>query len=198
MELACEGAEALGVSVTEQQLIAYLMDAHAIEEQSRGLVRRARRAGERDELREIYADHLARTEEHRQLLQARLQAHGAKPSAVKDAAMRLGALNWSLIFQAQMVTPGKATALVFALTHVKIASYELLNRVAARAADEATVAMTERVLAGERAGAARLSASFDQVLDASLEDWDTPRSAAGALRRTQAIGEAMRVPLGSV
>src|SRR5438270_7863404 len=198
MELACEGAEALGVSVTEQQLIAYLMDAHAIEEQSRGLVRRARRAGERDELREIYADHLARTEEHRQLLQARLQAHGAKSSALKDAAMRLGALNWSLIFQAQPVTPGKATALVFALTHLKIASYELLKRVAARAADEATVAVTVRVLADEQAGAARLSGSFDEAVEASLEDGDSPRNPVGALRRTLAIGEGKHVRLGPV
>src|SRR5437660_4647586 len=144
------------------------MDAHAVEEQSLGLLRRAHRACDRADLRELYAQHLALAVQHRQLLEDRLQAHGAKSSALKDAAMRLGALNWSLIFQAQPVTPGKATALVFALTHLKIASYELLNRVAARAADEATVAMTERVLAGERAGAARLSASFDQALDASL------------------------------
>jgi ferritin-like metal-binding protein YciE len=188
----------LRASVTDQQLITYLMDAHAIEEQSIGLLRRTRRASERDDLREIYGAHLARAEEHRLLLEDRLQAHGAKSSALKDAAMRLGALNWSLIFQAQSVTPGKASALVFALTHLKIASYELLRHVAERAADEATVAMTERVLAEERTGAARLSGSFDKAVEASLDVWEAPRNALGQLRRTLAIGEGKHAPLRSV
>jgi ferritin-like metal-binding protein YciE len=178
----------LRASVIDQQLMTYLMDAHAIEEQTLGLLWRARRTTERYELREIYDENLARAEEHRQLLEDRLHAHGARSSALKDAAIRLGALNWSLIFQAQPVTPGKATALVFALAHLKIAAYELLRRVAARAADEATVAMAERVLADERAGVARLSGSFDQAVEASFEVSETPRYAVGQLRRTLAIG----------
>jgi ferritin-like metal-binding protein YciE len=196
--LASDGAEALLASVIDQQLITYLMDAHAIEEQTLGLLRRARRTTERDELREIYDENLARAEDHRQLLEDRLRAHGAKSSALKDAAIRLGALNWSLIFQAQPVTPGKATALVFALAHLKIAGYELLKRVAARAADEATVAMAEQVLADERAGVARLSGSFDQAVEASLEVSKAPRYAVGQLRRTLAIGEGKPAPLRPV
>lgn len=192
------GAEVLRASVIDQQLITYLMDAHAIEEQTVALLRRARRTSERDELREIYDEHLVRAEEQRQLLEDRLQEHGAKPSALKDAAIRLGALNWSLIFQAQPVTPAKATALVFALAHLKIAGYELLKRVAARAADDATVAMTERVLADERAGVALLSGSFDQAVDASLEVWEAPRSVVGQPRRTLAIGEGQPTPLRPV
>lgn len=195
---ASKGAEALRAGVIDQQLIAYLMDAHAIEEQSLGLLRRARRASGRDDLRQIYAEYLARAEEHRQMLEERLQAHGAKSSALEDAAMRLGALNWSLIFQAQPVSPGKATALVFAMTHLKIAGYELLKRVAARAADEATVAMTERVLMDERAGAARLSESFDTAIEASLDVWNAPRNAVGQLRRKLAIGDGEPTALRSV
>jgi ferritin-like metal-binding protein YciE len=188
----------LRASVIDQQLIAYLMDAHAIEEQTLGLLRRARRASERADLTEIYDEHLARAEEHRQLLEDRLHAHGEESSALKDAAMRLGALNWSLIFQAQPVTPGKATALVFALSHLKIASYELLKRVAARAADEATVAMAERVLCDERAGVERLSGSFDRAVEASLEGWEAPRDVVGALSRRLPIGERTPAPLHPV
>ena len=194
---AFEGAESLRASVIEQQLVAHLMDAHAVEEQSLGLLRRAGR-GHREDLRQIYEEHLARVELHRELVEERLHAHGAEPSALKDAAMRLGALNWSLIFQAQPVTPGKATVVLFALTHLKIAGYELLKRIAARAADEATVAMSERVLSEERDGAARLSGSFDAAVQASLELWDDPRGAVGQLRRTLAIGDRELVPLRSV
>jgi ferritin-like metal-binding protein YciE len=185
------------VNVIDEQLITYLMDAHAVEEQSLGLLKRARRSCAREELRQVYDEHLSRAQQHSQLLEERLHFHGAKPSALKDAAMRLGALNWSLILQAHPLTPGKATALLFALTHLKIAGYELLRSISTRASDLVTVAMTERMLAEERAGATRLSASFDEAVEASLDTADAPRDVLGDLRRALAIG-AERAPLGSV
>jgi ferritin-like metal-binding protein YciE len=178
-----------------EQLVKYLTDAHAIEEQSMGLLRRARRTCSRVDLREIYEEQLARAEAHRGLLEDRLQAHGAKSSPLKDAAMRLGAFNWGLIFQAQPDSPGKATTFAFALTHLKIAAYELLKRVAARAGDEATVAMTEHVLAEERDGASRLSASFDIAVEASLVARDAPRRSTEHLLRSLAGGERTDAPL---
>lgn len=162
----------------DEQLVKHLTDAHAIEEQSLSILRRARRACETSDLSEIYEQQLSRGEVHRTLLRERLEAHGAKSSAIKDAAMRLGALNWGLVFQTHPDTPGKATAFAFAMTHLKIAGYELLKRVAVRAGDEATVTMTERVLADERAGASRLRASFDRAVEASMDAQDAPPSRA--------------------
>jgi ferritin-like metal-binding protein YciE len=185
-------------SVIEEQLLEYLTDAHAIEEQALGLLRRARRACERSDLREIYEQQLARAERHRQLLEHRLEAHGAKSSALKDAAMRLGALNRGLIFQGQPDTPGKATAFAFALTHLKIAGYELLARVAACAGDGATVALTEQALADERADALRLSASFDKAVEASMDARTAPRNRVGNLLGTFMAGEQESAPLRPV
>jgi ferritin-like metal-binding protein YciE len=185
-------------AVIDQQLTTYLMDAHANEEQSLGLLGRARRTCEFDDLREICDEHLARAEDHRRQIEDRLHAHGAQSSALKDAAMRFGALNWSLVFQSQPVTPERAAALVFAATHLKIAGYELLKSVATRAADAATVAMAERVLGEERAGAARLSASFERALEASPDTYEAPRNAAERLRHTLAIGEGKPSPLPTV
>jgi ferritin-like metal-binding protein YciE len=182
----------------DQQLLKYLTDAHAIEEQSLSMLRKARRASETSDLREIYEQQLSRGEVHRRLLRERLEAHGAKSSAIKDAAMRLGALNWGLIFQAQPDTPGKATAFAFALTHLKIAGYELLKRVAIQAGDEATVAMTEQVLADEQEGAARLRASFDRAVEASMEAHAARRNRAEDLLRTLAIAERKGARAGSV
>jgi ferritin-like metal-binding protein YciE len=184
--------------VIREQLLEYLTDAHAIEEQSVGLLRRAGRACERADLRGIYEEQLARAEGHRRLVEQRLQAHGAKSSSLKDAAMRLGALNWGLIFQAHPDTPGKATAFAFALAHLKIAGYELLNRVAVRAGEQETVEMTERVLADERAGALRLSASFDRAVDASKDALEAPRNRAEHLLRTLVVGERRSTPLRPV
>jgi ferritin-like metal-binding protein YciE len=190
--------EALSANLIDEQLVRYLTDAHAIEEQSLGLLRRARRSSGRADLREIYEQPLSRAEAHRGLLADRLEAHGARSSALKDAAMRLGAFNWGLIFQAQPDTPGRATAFAFALTHLKIAGYELLKRVAARAGDEATVAMTEQVLAEERDGASRLSASFDTAVEASLDAREAPRRPADHLLRMLAGRERKGSPLRPV
>jgi ferritin-like metal-binding protein YciE len=187
----------LRAQVIDQQLITYLMDAHAVEEQALGLLRRARRAGANRELSAVYEEHLGRAELHRRLLEERLHSHNARPSAVKDAAMRLGAVNWSMIFQAHPVTPARATALMFALTHLKIAGYDLLRSIATRAADRATVELTDRLLAEERATAVRLSASFDDAVEASLDAPEPPGNAFGDPRRTPALG-AERAPLGSV
>jgi ferritin-like metal-binding protein YciE len=183
--------------VIREQILEYLTDAHAIEEQSVGLLRRARRTCERGDLREIYEEQLVRAEAHRRLVEQRLEAHGAKSSSLKDAAMRLGALNWGLIFQARPDTPGKATAFAFALTHLKIAGYELLNRVAVRAGEQETVAMTEQVLAEERAGAVRLSASFDNAVEASTDTREDPNRAEQLLR-TLVVGERRGSPMRPV
>jgi ferritin-like metal-binding protein YciE len=184
--------------VSREQLLEYLTDVHAIEEQSVGLLRRAGRVCQRADLREIYEEQLSRAEAHRRLVEQRLAELGARSSSLKDAAMRLGALNWGLIFQAQPDTPGKATAFAFALTHLKIAGYELLNRVAAHAGEDATVEMTERVLADERAGALRLSASFDGAVEASQDLPEAPRNRADQLLRTLVAGERRGTPLRPV
>jgi ferritin-like metal-binding protein YciE len=184
-------------SVIDVHLITHLMDAHAAEEQSLGLLRRARRSCAWDGLRDAYDEHLRRAEQHKDVLERRLQAHGAKPSAMKDAAMRLGALNWSSIFPTHPLTPGKATAQLFALTHLKIAGYELLRSVATRAADQPTIEMAERLLEEERSGARNLHASFDEAVEASLDIADSPETVLAGLRRSLVTG-ADRAPLGTV
>jgi ferritin-like metal-binding protein YciE len=162
------------VTAIDRQLVKYLTDAHAIEEQSLGLLRKARGTCEKSELREICEQQLERAEAHRRLIEDCLQAHGAKSSALKDAAMRLGAINWTLFFQVQADTPGRFAAFVFARTHLKIAGYELLRRVASSAGDRATVAMAEQVLGEERAGAALLRGMFDKAVEASLQALPAP------------------------
>jgi hypothetical protein len=111
--------------------------------------------------------------------------------------MQLGALNWDLIFQAQPDTPGRTTTFAFALAHLKIAGYELLKRVAARAGDEGTIAMAEHVLADECDGASRLSASFDTAVEASFDAREAKRRPTEQLLRALAGRERNGAPLGA-
>jgi ferritin-like metal-binding protein YciE len=147
----------------------YLADAHAIEEQAIALLERAPKIiGDEGELESVFSDHLAETRDHAELVQERLHALGDDPSTLKDAAMRLGALNWGTFFQGHPDTAGKLTAFAYAFEHLEIGGYEQLRQVAERAGDTDTAQLAERILADERAAAGKLAGVFDAAVDASL------------------------------
>lgn len=169
IEQSFDGAAAASIGEdVGRQLVHYLADAHAIEAQAIGLLEKAAAAGGDPELQRLYAEHLEETREHQRLVEERLEARGASPSRIKDAAMRLGALNWSGFFLGQPDTPGKLVAFAYAFEHLEIGGYELLRRVAERAGDTEAVAMAARVLAEERAAAGTLAAAFERATDAAL------------------------------
>jgi ferritin-like metal-binding protein YciE len=159
------GAEDLG-----DQLDKYLADAHAIEQQAIALLKKGPKIGGVKELADAFEDHLEETNEQSALLEQRLEARGSGPSKLKDSVLRLGALNWGAFFQAQVDTPAKLAGFAYAFEHLEIASYELLKRVAARADDEETISMAEKILLQERNAAGRIHSLFDYALDASLQE----------------------------
>ena len=146
----------------------YLADAHAIEEQAIGLLERAPKLVDDPELEAVFEDHLSETREHAELVQSRLTALGGDSSSLKDAAMRLGALNWSSFFQGHPETPGKLVAFAYAFEHLEIGGYEQLKRVADAAGDSATVDVVEAILREERTAARLLARAFDAAAADSL------------------------------
>lgn len=153
-----------------KQLDKYLADAHAIEEQAAKLLQEAPQQAGAEELATAFAEHLEETRRHAELVEQRLGARDDGPSAIKDAALRLGALNLGMFLKGQTDTPAKLAAFAYAFEHLEVAAYELLKRVAARAGDQETVAMTDEILFDERAAAARVNSLFDHALDASLKE----------------------------
>ena len=161
---------ALGAEDLGKQLDKYLADAHAIEQQAIQLLKKGPKLAGTKELAAAYEDHLEETTEHSRLVEERLEARDSGPSTLKDAVLRLGALNWGTFFQAQVDTPAKLAGFAFAFEHLEIAAYELLKRVAARAGDEDTIATAETILLQEREAAGRIHSLFDYALDASLQE----------------------------
>ena len=149
-------------------VLKYLEDAHAIEAQAIQLLERAPKLAGAPELEAAYREHLDETREQQRQVEQRLQALGGSPSRLKDAAMRLGALNWGTFFQAHPDTPGKLAAFAYAFEHLEIGGYELLARVAERAGDRETASLARRILEQERAAAATIAGSFDAAATASL------------------------------
>ena len=154
----------------DDELESYLTDAHAIEAQAIQLLGKAPKLAGTPELARTYSEHLDESREHERLVEERLQARDAKPSRIKDTAMRLGALNWGGFFGAQPDTPAKLAAFAYAFEHLEIGGYEQLLRVADRAGDEQVSAVAERILDEERVAAEKVFAGFGPALDASLED----------------------------
>jgi ferritin-like metal-binding protein YciE len=155
-----------------ERLRKYLADAHAIEEQAIALLERGPTLAGSPALAAIYEDHLAETRDHAELVEERLHALGGDPSSLKDAALRLGALQWSAFFAAHPDTPGKLAAFARAFEHLEIGGYEQLRRVAERAGDLETARLAERILVQEREAADRIAGAFDEAVEASLQAVD--------------------------
>jgi ferritin-like metal-binding protein YciE len=152
-----------------EQLPSYLADAHALEHQSIGLLEHGREIAGDPQLAALYESHLAQTRDQMRLVEERLAHAGGSPSRIKDAAMRLGALNWGGFFAAHPDTPGKLAVFAYAFEHLEVAGYELLARVAERAGDGMTAELARRIASEERDTAAAIKGSFDRALEASLE-----------------------------
>src|SRR3954466_12790109 len=146
----------MSIRPIDDQLIKYLTDAHAIEEQALAQMRTAPDLAGDPQLAEAFRAHLTETERHERLVRERLDAHGASPSKVKDAVMAAGGKAFVLFARSQPDTTGKLTAHALSYEHLELAAYELLMRVARRAGDEETAAVAERIRAEEAAMAERL------------------------------------------
>ncbi|MEA2441722.1 MAG: hypothetical protein QOH76_3146 [Thermoleophilaceae bacterium] len=158
----------MAADTLEEQLVKYLTDAHSIEEQALAQMRSAPKLAEDAQLSAAFKEHEAETERHEQLVRERLEAHGAKPSKLKDVVMAVGGKGFVLFARSQPDTDGKLTTHAISYEHLELASYELLMRVAERAGDTATAEVARRIRDEERAMAERLEASLDGSTEASL------------------------------
>src|SRR4051794_23560234 len=139
------------------QLDSYLSDVHALEGQSKQLLEKSKEMDVPAPLAEAFAHHLEETEGHLEKVERRLDDRGAGPSAIKDAMLKLGALNWGAFFAAQPDTPAKLAGFSYAVENLEIAAYELLRRVAERAGDQETAALAGSIHSEERTAARQVA-----------------------------------------
>ena len=152
----------------EEQLTKYLADAHAIEAQAIQLLQKGPAIVGQPALAGVFSVHLEETRSQQARVAARLEAHDSSPSRIKDAVMRVGALNLGAFFGAQPDTPAKLAGFAFAFEHLEIGGYEQLKRVAQRAGDRETATLAEQIIGEERTAAASIRAQFEASVAASL------------------------------
>jgi ferritin-like metal-binding protein YciE len=143
-------------------LLAYLRDVHALEGQAVKLLEAGAERVDDDLLEAVFRDHLEETRAHLEELEGLLEERGARPSLIKDVALKAGGVNLSAFFGAQPDSTTKLAGFAYAFEHLEIAAYELLQRVAARAGDEGVVATAEEILAEERAAAERVAETWNR------------------------------------
>lgn len=151
----------------EEELADALADAHAMEKQSLTTLQAAVQVAGDPQLESLYQGHVAETQRHLEMVEARLEAHDASRSLLKDLGGRVSALVLGAGVVAQPKTPARLVAVAYGFENFEIASYELLKRVAQRAGDAETVEMCDRILVNERQAAEKLAASYDLALQAA-------------------------------
>jgi ferritin-like metal-binding protein YciE len=156
----------------EDQLVKHLTDAHSIEEQALVQLRRAPQIAGGEALAAAFERHLPETEGHEQRVRARLEAHEAEASRVKDLAGKAGGIGMVVFAKANPDTPGKLVTHAYSYEHMELAAYELLARVAERAGDPETAQTAREIAASEHEMAGRLEDLFDAAVEASLRDVD--------------------------
>jgi ferritin-like metal-binding protein YciE len=152
----------------QKQLTIYLADAHALEAQSIQLLKSGRRMMDDVGCPGLLDDLLAVDERHREMLEHRLEGMDASPSALKDAALRIGAFSWAMFFRALRDTAARFAAFLYAVQYLEIGGYEHLRRVAERVGDAATADMAALILREERHGAESLTECLEETVQLAV------------------------------
>jgi ferritin-like metal-binding protein YciE len=161
-----DSLRALGDGGPGSHLDTYLSDMHALETQSTRFLEAARGQAGAPSLKTVFEAHLEETLGQRRRLEERIAARGGRVSRVKDTALGLGGANLVAFFAAQPDPPPKLAGFAFAFEQLEVGGYALLARVAARAGDEDTVALTDRAQREERTAAAAVAGAWDAALAA--------------------------------
>src|SRR4051794_27897494 len=156
-----------------EQLHKYLTDIHSIEVQALAQMRDAPDLAGDSTLADIFREHERETEEHKRLIEERLEAHGESPTKLKDVAGYVTGKGFVIFAKFNPDTPGKLAAHAHSYEAMEEAAYEFLWRVADRAGDHETADVARTILEQEKAMKGRIFDNFDAAVDASLREVDT-------------------------
>ena len=158
------------MSTYEKELVKHIDEAYAMEQNMLRMLDSMIETTEDSEMKSALEQHKRETEQQAERLEARLRAHDASPSLVKEAGGIVGALMKGVVDAARPDKPGRNARDGFATEHMEIASYELLERVAKRAGDTETAKVARQNRKEEREIARKITANWDKVVDLTLQD----------------------------
>ena len=160
-------------TITEQ-LIKHIDEAHAMEQNVLRMLDGMISTTDDPEILQELEHHKIETEGHAQRMHTRLEAHGAQPSTVKQAAGILGALAKLPLDLVRGEKAGRNARDGYATEHMEIASYELLKCIAQHVNDDETVDDCDFIIEQERAMAETIAANWEKFAELSLSEAGVP------------------------
>lgn len=157
-------------TAVETQLVEYLQEAHAMEEDTSQMLSSMIETTNDPEIRQILEHHREETGRQSERLERCLESYEATPSRTKDLAASTGAAMKGLIDSVRSEKPGKNARDGFATEALEIASYELLERWADRAGDETVAEVARENRAEEEAMAKKIASNWDRFVDRTIEE----------------------------
>ncbi|HZR94052.1 MAG TPA: DUF892 family protein [Gaiellaceae bacterium] len=154
----------------ESQLVKHIDEAHALEQTVARMLDGLISSADDAEVIDRLEHHKLETQRHASTMRRRLEAHGAQPSMVRQAAGMVEALMKMPLDLVRGERSGRTARDAYTTEHLEIASYELLRRIAERAGDEETAAACREILEEERAMATYIEENWDRFAELSLRE----------------------------
>lgn len=154
----------------KDRLVDYLKDAHAMESNVLRMLDSQIATTEDATIRRDLEHHQDETERHKERLEQCLSTYGEDTSSLKDLAGDGGAFFKGLIDSVRPEKPGKNARDAYVTESMEIASYELLERWADRAGDEATAEVARTNRADEEAMREKISGNWDTFIDLQIKE----------------------------
>ena len=162
------------MATLNEQLIKHIDEAHAMEQNVLRMLDAMISTTDDPEILQELEHHKIETEGHAQRMKARLEAHGAAPSTVRQIGGIVGALAKLPLDVVRGEKAGRNARDCYATEHMEIASYELLRRIAQRANDTETVSACDEIIEQERAMAETIAANWEKFTELSLREAGVP------------------------
>jgi ferritin-like metal-binding protein YciE len=167
------------MATTEQRLLEWLRDAHAVEEQAESMLTgMAKRLENYPELRSRIEQHIEETQRQAELVRGCIERHGSSTSKVKDAGARMIGFGQAMsgLFVGDEVLKGSIAS--YAFEAMEVASYRILAETARKAGDPETAQICERIMKEEQAMADWLAENLPMLTDRYLTREATPGATA--------------------
>jgi ferritin-like metal-binding protein YciE len=158
------------VSQLKEQLIKHIDEAYAMEQNVLRMLDGMISTTDDPEILDALEHHKMQTQSHSDRMKARLEAHDATPSGVKQVGGILQAMAKMPLDMVRGEKAGRNARDGYATEHLEIASYELLRRIAQKAGDEVTAQAAAEIIAQEAAMAKLIEEHWDRFAELSLQE----------------------------
>ncbi len=158
------------VSQLSEQLVKHIDEAYAMEQNVLRMLDGMISTTDDPEIVDALEHHRVQTERHSDRMKARLDAHDATPSGMRQVGGILQALAKLPLDMVRSEKAGRNARDGFATEHMEIASYELLRRIAEKAGDEETATVAKEIILEEQAMADLIAENWDKFAELSLHE----------------------------